>query len=41
MKAKMGLVLTSGGARGAYQAGVLQGIAELVSPGPCPFQILP
>lgn len=36
------LVLSGGGARGAYQAGVLQGLLEheLVPPGPLPFPIL-
>ena len=28
---KLGLVLSGGGARGAYQAGVLQGIAEVAA----------
>ncbi|MFA7479057.1 MAG: patatin-like phospholipase family protein [Vulcanimicrobiota bacterium] len=36
------LVLSGGGARGAYQAGVLYGLLErgLVAPGPSPFPIL-
>jgi len=38
--ARIGLVLTGGGARGAYQAGVLEAIAGLVPPGPIPFQVL-
>ena len=38
---KLGLVLTGGGARAAYQVGVLKGIAELLRRGSgCPFQIL-
>jgi NTE family protein len=37
----VGLVLTGGGARGAYQAGVLRGIADRVPRGaPTPFRIL-
>jgi NTE family protein len=36
-----GLVLTGGGARAAYQVGVLKGIAELVRRGAgCPFQVV-
>jgi NTE family protein len=36
-----GLVLTGGGARSAYQVGVLKGIAELLPRGPCsPFPII-
>ena len=36
-----GLLLTGGGARAAYQAGVLQAIAEwLPEDAPCPFQVL-
>ncbi len=37
-----GLLLTGGGARGAYQAGVLLGIAKILGgqPGPFPFPIL-
>ena len=36
------LVLSGGGARGAYQAGVLHGLLEhgIVSPGPSPFSLL-
>ena len=38
---QLGLVLTGGGARAAYQVGVLKGIAELVRRGSgCPFQIV-
>ena len=38
---KLGLVLTGGGARAAYQVGVLKGIAELLRRGAgCPFQIV-
>lgn len=35
-----GLVLTGGGARGAYQAGVLEAVAEIAGPGPMPFDVL-
>jgi NTE family protein len=38
---KLGLVLTGGGARSAYQVGVLKGIAELLQRGSaCPFPII-
>jgi NTE family protein len=38
---ELGLVLTGGGARAAYQVGVLKGIAEFVRRGSgCPFQIV-
>ena len=38
---ELGLVLTGGGARAAYQVGVLKGIAELLPRGSgCPFQIV-
>jgi NTE family protein len=38
---ELGLVLTGGGARAAYQAGVLKGIAELLPRGAaCPFPII-
>ena len=38
---RIALVLTGGGARSAYQVGVLKGIAELVRRGSsCPFQII-
>jgi NTE family protein len=38
---EVGLVLTGGGARAAYQVGVLKGIAELIRRGSaCPFQIV-
>lgn len=36
----VGLVLTGGGARGAYQAGVLRAVAEALDPGPVPFEVL-
>ena len=38
----LGLVLTAGGARGAYQPGVLQRISELTErhDGTCPFPIV-
>lgn len=39
--APLGIVLPGGGARGAYQAGVLDGIARLYAPeDPVPFQII-
>lgn len=34
------LVLQGGGARGAYQAGVIKAVAELSTQGQCPFRIL-
>ncbi len=38
---RLGLVLTGGGARSAYQVGVLKGVAELVRRGSaCPFPII-
>jgi NTE family protein len=38
---RLGLVLSGGGARGAYQVGVLKAIAELTSPdAPVPFRII-
>jgi len=38
---QLGLVLTGGGARSAYQVGVLRGIAELLPRGArCPFPII-
>ena len=38
---ELGLVLTGGGARAAYQVGVLKGIAELLQRGSrCPFPIV-
>ena len=39
---KLGLVLTAGGARGAYQAGVLKRISEItkIKNQPCPFKII-
>src|SRR4051812_38827381 len=39
-KSRTGLVLTSGGARGAYQAGVLKAIGEFMPKGSQPFPIL-
>ncbi len=39
-KSRAGLVLTSGGARGAYQAGVLKAIGEIVPGGNLPFPVL-
>jgi NTE family protein len=38
---QLGLVLTGGGARGAYQVGVLKGVAELLRRGSsCPFPVI-
>src|ERR1700688_3470401 len=38
---QLGLVMTGGGARSAYQVGVLKGIAELLRRGAgCPFPII-
>jgi NTE family protein len=38
---RLGLVLTGGGARSAYQAGVLKGVAELLRRGSaCPFAVI-
>ena len=38
---ELGLVLTGGGARAAYQVGVLKGIAELLRRGSaCPFPVI-
>src|SRR6202790_4123824 len=38
---QLGLVLTGGGARSAYQVGVLKGVAELLRRGSaCPFPII-
>ena len=40
-KPKVGLVLPGGGARAAYQVGVLKGLAELLPQGtPSPFQTI-
>jgi NTE family protein len=38
--AELGLVLTGGGARGAYQVGVLKALADLLPSGPLPFRVL-
>lgn len=35
-----GLVLPGGGARGAYQVGVLKGIADFMPDGKCPFDVI-
>ncbi|RMF36120.1 MAG: patatin-like phospholipase family protein [Alphaproteobacteria bacterium] len=35
-----GLVLSGGGARGAYQVGVLKAVAEIAGPGATPFNII-
>jgi NTE family protein len=41
MTSQLGLVLTGGGARSAYQVGVLKGVAELLRRGSaCPFPII-
>ncbi|MBC7428470.1 MAG: patatin-like phospholipase family protein [Bacteriovorax sp.] len=42
MAPKFGLVLSGGGARGAYQAGVLEGISEIIGneKGDHPFQVI-
>jgi NTE family protein len=40
MGADVGLVLTGGGARGAYQVGVLKGLAQILPGAPFPFRIL-
>src|SRR5512142_1215366 len=36
----LGLVLTGGGARSAYQVGALKAVAEVVGAGPLPFDVL-
>ena len=36
----LGLVLTGGGARAAYQVGALRALAELFASGPLPFQVV-
>lgn len=40
MKQNLGLVLSGGGARATYQAGVLRGIADIFPDDPFPFNIL-
>jgi NTE family protein len=41
MTSQLGLVLTGGGARSAYQVGVLKGVAELLRRGSaCPFPVI-
>ena len=35
-----GLVLTGGGARAAYQVGVLRALAEIAPPGEIPFDVV-
>ena len=37
---RVGLVLTGGGARAAYQVGALRAVAEIVTPGTFPFQVV-
>ena len=40
-EARVGLVLTGGGARAAYQVGVLRAISEMLpADAPCPFPII-
>lgn len=36
----VGLVLTGGGARAAYQVGAIRALAEIVGPGPIPFDVM-
>ncbi len=36
----VGLVLTGGGARAAYQVGAVKALAEIVGPGPIPFDVV-
>jgi NTE family protein len=36
----VGLVLTGGGARAAYQVGAIQALAEIIGPGPLPFDVM-
>jgi NTE family protein len=36
----VGLVLTGGGARAAYQVGAIRAMAEILGPGPTPFDVL-
>jgi NTE family protein len=38
--ARLGLVLTGGGARAAYQVGALRALAEIAPRGPLPFKVL-
>jgi NTE family protein len=38
--ANVGLVLTGGGARAAYQVGAIRALAEIAGPGPSPFDII-
>ncbi len=35
-----GIVLTGGGARSAYQVGAIRALAEIVGPGPIPFDVI-
>lgn len=39
-QASTGIVLSGGGARGAYEAGVVQGIMEVLQPSHAPFDVL-
>src|SRR5512142_880536 len=36
----LGLALTGGGARSAYQVGVMRALSRIVPPGPVPFDVL-
>lgn len=36
----VGLVLSGGGARAAYQVGAIRALADILGPGPCPFRVL-
>lgn len=38
--ANIGLVLSGGGARAAYQVGAIRALAEIAAPGQCPFRIV-
>ena len=40
MTTRMGLVLTGGGARAAYQAGALRALADVLGQPPSPFQVI-
>jgi len=36
----LGLVMTGGGARSAYQVGAVRAIAQILAPGPMPFDVV-
>jgi NTE family protein len=36
----VGLVLSGGGARAAYQVGAIRALADISGPGPCPFRVV-